>query len=307
MNFDIDLVYLWVNGEDSDWIVKLLTEKKENLTEEAVSKCRFQDNNELKYSLRSVKKYAPWIRNIFIVTDNQIPEWLNPESERIKIIDHKDIMPESARPSFNSCAIETCLSKIPGLSEYFLYANDDMFFWDNITPEYFYTKDGKPIYRFSKRILNKKYNHIYGYTINRAYHLIKNHYGSCINYFPQHGIDPYRKSYVDECIENFKEEFNITVHNKFRSFEDIQRVIFSYYSITVKGAKAVLPNDLFSFFGYTKETGFCECNKKNLLKISKFKTPLMCINGNRKTNSEDIAIMIKILEERFSEKTEFEK
>ena len=113
MNFDIDLVYLWVNGEDSDWIVKLLTEKKENLTEEAVSKCRFQDNNELKYSLRSVKKYAHCIRNIFIVTDNQIPEWLNPESERIKIIDHKDIMPESARPSFNSCAIETCLSKIP--------------------------------------------------------------------------------------------------------------------------------------------------------------------------------------------------
>ena len=307
MSFDIDLVYLWVDGEDADWIKKLLEAKNEKLSEEAISKCRFQNNDELKYSIRSAKKFAPWIRKIFIITDNQTPAWLNNEARGITVINQKDILPAGCDLCFNSCAIETCLHKIPGLSEYFLYANDDMFFWDKVSPEYFFTEEGKPIYRFGKRILNKKYKHMYGYTINRAYKLIKNRYGECVKYFPHHGIDPYRKSYMEECIENFKDEFDKTSHQKFRSFDDIQRVIFSYYAVKNKGAKAVIPKNLFTFLGYTKETGFCECNKKYLLKIKNFQTPLMCINGNRKTNKEDTELMVKILEERFGQKTEFEK
>ncbi len=306
MNFDIDLVYLWVDGEDPVWIKKLIDAKNEKLSEEAISKCRFQNSNELMYSIRSVKKFAPWIRNIFIVTDNQTPEWFK-AGKGIKIINQKDILPSDCNICFNSCAIETCLHKIPELSEYFLYANDDMFFWDEVKPEYFFTPEGKPIYRFGKRILNKKYKHMYGHTIHRAYQLIKTRCGNCVKYFPHHGIDPYRKSYIEECIENFREEFNKTSHQTFRSFDDIQRVIFSYYAIEMKGAKAVLPKDLFSFFGYTKETGYCECNKKNLLRIGKFNTPLMCINGNRKTDDEDLKLMVEILENRFREKTEFEK
>ena len=125
MNFDIDLVYLWVDGEDPVWIKKLIDAKNEKLSEEAISKCRFQNSNELMYSIRSVKKFAPWIRNIFIVTDNQTPEWFK-AGKGIKIINQKDILPSDCNICFNSCAIETCLHKIPELSEYFLYANDDM-------------------------------------------------------------------------------------------------------------------------------------------------------------------------------------
>ena len=307
MSFDIDIVYLWVDGEDSVWMKKLLEAKKEELSEEAISECRFKNNDELKFSIRSAKKFAPWIRNIYIVTDSQIPAWLKEGVEGLKIIDHKEILPEDALPCFNSCAIETCLHKIPGLSEYFLYANDDMFFWNNVSPEDFFTPDGKPVYRFSKRIFNKKYKHMYGYTINRAYHLIKNRYGNFTGYFPHHGIDPYRKSYIEECIANYKDEFDRTLHNKFRSFDDIQRAIFSYYAVKLKGAKVILPKGLLSKFGYTKEIGFIECNKKNLLKISKFHTPLMCINSNRKTTDIDTKLMVEILENKFCEKTEFEK
>ena len=307
MNFDIDLVYLWVDGSDPDWIAAMLAAHKGCLSPEAISKCRFQNNNELKYSIRSVKKFAPWVRNIFIVTANQTPDWLNTNTDKIKIINHKDIMPKDALPTFNSCAIETYLHKIPGLSEHFIYANDDMFFWKNVDPEYFFTSEGKPIYRFAKKILNKKYRHIYGFTINRAYQLIKSRYGNCVKYFPHHGIDPYRKSYIEECIENFKEEFDKTSHQKFRSFDDIQRVIFNYYAIELKGAKVILPKGLLTYFGYTAQTGYCECNKKELNRVNMYNTPLMCFNSNRKTNDEDIKLMIKILESRFGEKTEFEK
>jgi hypothetical protein len=42
-------------------------------TGNAMSDNRFRDSEELRYSLRSLVKYAPWVRKIFIVTDNQIP------------------------------------------------------------------------------------------------------------------------------------------------------------------------------------------------------------------------------------------
>ena len=182
-----------------------------------------------------------------------------------------------------------------------------MFFWNSISPDYFFTEEGKPIYRFSKRIFNKKYNHIYGHTIKHAYQMVVNKFGNFTGYFPHHGIDPYRKSYIEECIENFKKEFDQTVHHKFRSFDDVQRAIFSYYAISQNRAAAIIPNKFFSYFGYTKDSGFVECNKRNLLKINKIDSPLICINGNRKTTKEDIKLMVEILENKFHEKTEFEK
>ena len=69
----IDLVYCWVNGNDTEWYNKKQQYAlKENKYKIINSKCRFRDNEELKFSLRSVEKYAPWINNIYIVTDNQM-------------------------------------------------------------------------------------------------------------------------------------------------------------------------------------------------------------------------------------------
>ena len=104
---EIDLVYLWVNGSDPVW-----QEKRNNFigkTEETSSTTcegRYADNDELKYSLRSVDMYAPWIRKIFIITDNQIPKWLDTSNPKIKIVDHKEIMPSPSLPCFNSSVIE---------------------------------------------------------------------------------------------------------------------------------------------------------------------------------------------------------
>ena len=89
---------------------------------------RYVNNDELKYSLRSVERYAPWIRKIFIVTDDQTPEWLDIENPKIKIIDHKEILPAESLPCFNSNVLEHFLCKISNLSEYFILSNDDTFF-----------------------------------------------------------------------------------------------------------------------------------------------------------------------------------
>ena len=67
---DIDLVYLWVDGNDPEWLAKHNACVGKMEAKSATDcKGRYADNDELKYSLRSVEAYAPWIRNVFIVTD----------------------------------------------------------------------------------------------------------------------------------------------------------------------------------------------------------------------------------------------
>jgi len=114
----------------------------------AISANRFADNEELKYSLRSVEKHAPWVRNIFIVTNGQIPSWLNLDNPRLKIVTHEELfLNQSHLPTFSSPAIESHLHRIPGLSQKFIYLNDDVMFADNVWPDDFYTHaNGQKIY-----------------------------------------------------------------------------------------------------------------------------------------------------------------
>ena len=177
----IDIVYLWCDSSDENWRQKKNEELEKygkSLDNDSVGECRFVDNDELRYSLRSLEKFAPWINNIFIVTDKQVPEWLDVNNPKIRIIDHTQILPSEALPTFNSMAIETVLHKIPNLSEHFLYANDDMFFGNFVDKTFFFNEDGTPIFRFSKRrIIKKLYRRLYGYTIAKAYKMVKNTIG----------------------------------------------------------------------------------------------------------------------------------
>ena len=105
-----------------------------------ISASRFADNEELKYSLRSVEKHAPWVRNIFIVTNGQIPSWLNMDNPRLKIVTHEELfLNKSHLPTFSSPAIESHIHRIPGLSQKFIYLNDDVMFADDVWPDDFYT------------------------------------------------------------------------------------------------------------------------------------------------------------------------
>ncbi|MBM7768249.1 Stealth CR1 domain-containing protein [Glutamicibacter nicotianae] len=142
----IDIVYTWVDGSDPSWIRRKTKVENETSTSqqsnEANNSARFKDNDELRFSLRSIYQYAPWVNSIFIVTDRQRPDWLVTD-ERVKIVDHQEIWPDkSGLPTFNSHAIESCIHRIPGLSEYFLYFNDDVMLTRSIDPELFFYPSG---------------------------------------------------------------------------------------------------------------------------------------------------------------------
>ena len=144
--FPIDLVYMWVDGNDPEWQAKRNSYMGGggNNTSEGVSLARWRDNEELRYSLRSVEMYAPWVNHIYIVTDGQCPAWLNTENPKVSIVNHSEIMPADAMPVFSSSAIESCIYRIPGLSEHFILGNDDTMFTKPTTRQMFFLDNGTP-------------------------------------------------------------------------------------------------------------------------------------------------------------------
>ncbi|XP_041071967.1 N-acetylglucosamine-1-phosphotransferase subunits alpha/beta isoform X3 [Carcharodon carcharias] len=127
------------------WDLSTISQSKQD---DDISSSRFEDNEELRYSLRSVERYAPWIRHVFIVTNGQIPSWLNLDNPRVTIVTHQEIFRNvSHLPTFSSPAIETHLHRIPGLSQKFIYLNDDVMFGKEVWPDDFYShSNGQKVY-----------------------------------------------------------------------------------------------------------------------------------------------------------------
>jgi hypothetical protein len=88
---------------------------------------RFRDNDELRYSLRALARFFPDHGHVYVVTDNQVPDWLKPSSQ-LTLVDHRDLIPADKLPTFDSGNIESYIHRIPHLSERYFYFNDDVFF-----------------------------------------------------------------------------------------------------------------------------------------------------------------------------------
>ena len=116
----IDLVLLWVDMNDPSWRAQYKKYYPDKIKRE-----RYDNSDELELCLASVCKYMPWIRTIYIVTECALPDYaLN--NPKVVGIDQSDILREEcAKPTFNSNAIESCMHRIPNLSETFMFGCDD--------------------------------------------------------------------------------------------------------------------------------------------------------------------------------------
>ena len=241
-NFPIDLVYLWCDGSDPAFRKrKEAALNKRHLGEDiqATAEGRFVQVDELKYSLRSVEKYMPWIRHIFIVTDRQVPAWLNLNNPKVSIVDQSQILPADAIQIFNSNAVETGLYKIPELSEHFLYACDDMFVNRRIRPSFFFDRRGRIIVRINYRCFRPKES-LYDRQLLYAQQKIRDTFGKSFPVDPHHNIDAYLKSDFAACAACFSQDFDRTAHHQFRRDDSLQRLIVHLYSVVKK--HAVLKN-----------------------------------------------------------------
>jgi Stealth protein CR2, conserved region 2/Stealth protein CR1, conserved region 1/Stealth protein CR4, conserved region 4 len=130
----IDIVYLWVDGNDPAWRLKracsaaaMDSTDRDRLAPHGNVEGRYRDNDELRYSLRALERFFPAHGHVYVVTDAQTPHWLR-HTNRVTVIDHRDLIPAAQLPIFDSGHIESYVHRIPGLSERFFYFNDDVFF-----------------------------------------------------------------------------------------------------------------------------------------------------------------------------------
>lgn len=126
MVINMDIVVLWVDGDDPQWLSERAKFAPVD-NSEAVAQVRFRDWGLMRYWFRGVEKFAPWANNVYFVTWGHYPEWLNLENPKLKIIKHDDYIPQEYLPTFNSNVIELNLHRISELGEEFVLFNDDMF------------------------------------------------------------------------------------------------------------------------------------------------------------------------------------
>lgn len=244
VDFEIDAVYTWVDGEDPAWLESKLRLQAEiggtEFHSEAVHAARFRSRDELKYSLRSLEYFAPWFRKIFIVTANQVPDWLDVNHPKIHVISHREIYDNKEHlPTFNSNSIISRLHHIPGLSDHYVYINDDVLFGRQVTKEHFFSPSGIALVSpsnnrrpFGSAELTDE-PHI-NLTRNMR-ELIKTEFNVVISRAIKHTPHPMIKSVLFEMEERFRETFSATWNSRFRHHTDIVSDQLHHYFAQLTG------------------------------------------------------------------------
>ena len=168
----IDFVILWVDDRDPKWRKRKAeyTGVKETEGNEGA---RYRDWDTLKYWFRGVEKYAPWVRHVYFVTDDQKPEWLNLDHPKLKWVKHTDFIPQKYLPTFSAHPIEWNLHRIEGLSERFVYFNDDVFLIDKTEKTDFF-RNGLPC---DFPVLGPLYPHgFFSYILFNNINLLNRHF-----------------------------------------------------------------------------------------------------------------------------------
>jgi hypothetical protein len=249
----VDAVITWVDGSDE----KLANKKTKYLSGEKESKIqnvktRYNQVGEIEYVIKSIIKFAPFINNIFIVTDSQRPKiiddsnsWRKEYREKLKVVDHKVIFRDFIEflPTFNSTTIETMLHYIPNLSEHFIYFNDDMFLIKPTKISHWF-KNGIPIVSGKWKKLPQKIWYyrlkylFFPWTLKRAgFKYSQAHSAQIAGYkkkyfLTHHKPRPLLKSHFFNYISKEKKDLIDQIKYRFRNYKQ-------YYSYSLVWHKAI--------------------------------------------------------------------
>ena len=304
-NLIIDAVITWVDGSDRQHYEKrlnILRENKERGDKELPTgrdETRFIDNKELEFCIKSIRKFAPWIRTIHIVTDNQRPDFFTvqyQEKFRIQVVDHKDIFKsfEWALPTFNSRTIETALWRIPDLADHFIYFNDDFILTADVKPEHFFP-EGKVLLRGTWNsiknygpfrlklneigsILSKKF-----LGITRSMHLLQQIISARLAGFDKqyyrspHVPHPVYRPTLSNFFDEHMDEFKKNIRFRFRNMEQFSAIFLANH-LELKNGNAVLQNpDDFLMLNGEMDVSFTLNSK--LKKIVQGEIKFVCLQG----------------------------
>lgn len=308
----IDFVITWVDGNNPEW--QQLKSKYRPGENEDGRKRRYRDWNNLQYLFRGIEKYASWVRNIYLVTPGFWPEWIRMDHPKLKLIDQNTLLSADCIPTFNNAAVELMFHKLPGLSERFVYFNDDMFLLNHTKPSDFFKaglpcdnpgfcalqamgeKDGPGGYGYavmSTRLIARFFdkqdvvrnNRKKIYSLLNRKDIIKTILVSPYHHFT--GINEthlpysYLKKTFETVWEKAPEELNKTIHDRFRNEFSVVHWIMRYWQIC-SGEVAVRDRNDGHFFEIQR---YEDCH--NIIReIERQKYKMICINDNLEAEAE---------------------
>lgn len=327
----VDFVITWVNSSDPKWQQE--KNKYQPRDGSDYQDIRYRDWELLRYWFRGVEKFAPWAGTIHLVTGEELPEWLRTEHPGLHVVRHEDYMPGEILPVFNSNVVELYLDRIEGLSEKFVYFNDDMFLTGPVKESFFFSK-GLPcdMLAFQPIVANPNnpvMSHIFlnntlvlskyfkkrenvkaqpkayfhpGYPpLYFFYNLLELLFPKYTGFYTVHGPSPFLKSTFREVWSLEEAYFHKVSANRFRGKEDVSQYLFREWQ---KLSGHFCPRNVTRQFGYYEvpDAGLCR-------DIAKGRHAIICIND---TGTElDFAEEKRKLQNAFAnllpEKCSFEK
>lgn len=289
----IDVVFTWVDNTDEAWQKKYKKYKLEGIAAQlgqyATDSARFDNHNELFYSVKAVKKYLPWVRHIYIVTDNQIPDWLD-QIKGITIIDHTEIIDNEYLPTFNSHVIEAFLYRIPDLSENFIYFNDDVFVAKELPQEHFFSANNiSSLFVSTKNLYAMQKKGVVTPTLKaslQSIELLQKHYPYNIKNPLVHTYFPLKKSGYEKAWQLFEKEIKAFLPNRFRGNNDLNMASFLVPWLLYCEGKAIEKVDICYYFNIRSRHALTRYEK--LLKLKKLNaSPHSFCANDFKSDSEN--------------------
>ncbi|MBQ6452208.1 MAG: hypothetical protein IJJ29_09835 [Solobacterium sp.] len=331
VNYPTDVVITWLDADDPAW--QNLRKQYPNSDLEASGPVRYRDWGFLCYLFRGIEKYMPWVNRIFFVTYGHVPAWLNTDHPKLTVVSHEDFVPYEYLPAFSIRPIEMNFHRIEGLSEQFIYFNDDMFVLKKTKPEDFFV-DGKPVDTFAWNAVSVKPENsmtehvilndlelIAGYTDKKSVQkkqwkaLLSPKNGSrafkSLLLFPwksytgienPHQAQPHLKSTFARLWELEPEKLDSTCRHRYRSREDINQWAARYWNL-VHG-QYVLKRRTHELYYQLQDH-----NPDLIRRMQEGKISLLCLAENPDIKDVHAAAeeICSVFEKLFPERSSFEK
>lgn len=328
----IDFAVTWVDGSDRLWQQEKA--KYSGRGDEDDRPERYRDWDLLKYWFRGVEKYAAWVNKIHFITWGHLPKWLNESNPKLNIVRHEDYIPSEYLPTFNSHVIELHMHRIKGITERFVYFNDDMFITSEISEkDFFHGSLPKDMLAFQPVVANPDnpvMSHLY---LNNAlvlskyfdkrgnvkmqpgnyfkigyppmyffYNLLELAFPKFTGFYTAHGPFPFNKSSFEMVWEKEEELLRETSRHKIRCSEDVTPYLIREWKKLTGEFKAANILKNFSYFDVKDD------NRALVNTLVKHKSRIVCINDcNEKIDFDRAKAEIKgAFEQILPDKCSFE-
>ena len=297
-----DIVVTYVDNQDPEWQAEYNKYKQlENIdesNEQTNSAIRFRDTGTFRYFFRSVEQNMPWVNNIFLIVQNerQVPHWIN--RDKVKVVYHKDYIPEDLLPTFNSNTIEFFLYRIPELANNWVLANDDTFAL-NPVPETMFFENDKVVYDKQPSGERPPVD-MFNIMMRNNQNIIKQLTGIGDQWFiHRHQMVPHKKDLERQIIEPNLDVFKTCFKSKFRDYKNVTPWLFNELS-KVANLGVNKP-------GLYDKSALIELNSKVDLNVYN-NYELVCINDTNKNDNFELTKkrMQDFLYDKFPEPSKYE-